>query len=142
MARRFGKPTVFVDTQPLLASLSTYDQHHEISIAYLRGYAESFTPIATSEWVLTEFLSGASKPPFRSAAAKVVDTLIESSLVTIVRANRADWKDGLALYSDRDDKEWSLVDCISILICRRLRIRNVLTHDHHFTQAGFEILIP
>jgi predicted nucleic acid-binding protein len=48
---------------------------------------------------------------------------------------------GLDLYERRGDKAYSLTDCMSMEICRERRIKRVLTHDHHFTQEGFEILL-
>jgi len=35
------------------------------------------------------------------------------------------------------DKDWSLVDAASFIVMRRLGITEVLTTDHHFSQAGF-----
>jgi predicted nucleic acid-binding protein len=49
--------------------------------------------------------------------------------------------EALCLYESRPDKRWSLVDCASMIICQRMKIGRVFTHDHHFRQAGFEILL-
>ena len=35
------------------------------------------------------------------------------------------------------DKDWSLVDAASFIVMRPLGITEVLTTDHHFSQAGF-----
>ncbi len=35
------------------------------------------------------------------------------------------------------DKDWSLVDCISFIIMKQNNINEALTTDHHFEQAGF-----
>jgi predicted nucleic acid-binding protein len=47
----------------------------------------------------------------------------------------------LQLYGDRPDKDWSMTDCSSFLIMRRLSIDSALTHDKHFEQAGFIALL-
>jgi len=49
--------------------------------------------------------------------------------------------DGLALYKARPDKEYSLTDCISMEAMRQEGISEILTHDNHFTQEGFTILL-
>ncbi len=41
----------------------------------------------------------------------------------------------------RLDKEYSLTDCMGMVICREYGITDVLTHDHHFAQEGFTILL-
>ena len=38
------------------------------------------------------------------------------------------------------DKDFSFTDCCSFLVMRELRIRRVLTLDHHFRQMGFEVV--
>lgn len=38
------------------------------------------------------------------------------------------------------DKEFSLTDCTSFVIMRELRLKRALTTDHHFRQAGFEVV--
>lgn len=48
---------------------------------------------------------------------------------------------GIALYADRADKHWSLTDCISFIVMEDRGIRDALTGDHHFRQAGFHSLL-
>lgn len=97
--------------------------------------------LITSDWVLTEFLNSASRLKRRGLAIAAVQGLKESPTTTVLAAARADWTLAFALYRAAADKEWSLVDCMSILACRRLGIKRVFTHDRHFRQAGFEILL-
>jgi predicted nucleic acid-binding protein len=44
-------------------------------------------------------------------------------------------------FSVRPDKEWSLTDCISFVVMNERGITDALTSDHHFEQAGFQILL-
>lgn len=48
---------------------------------------------------------------------------------------------GVELYRTRDDKEWSLTDCISFVVMRREGLTEALTGDRHFEQAGFTPLL-
>lgn len=48
---------------------------------------------------------------------------------------------GLDLYGARPDKGYSLTDCISMQTMRDRGIVEVLTHDHHFEQEGFVLLL-
>ena len=47
----------------------------------------------------------------------------------------------LELYERRADKDWSLTDCLSFLVMEDRGIRDALTADHHFEQAGFRALM-
>ena len=49
--------------------------------------------------------------------------------------------EGLNLYKKRSDKEYSLQDCISMVVMRKESITEILTSDHHFEQEGFTILM-
>ena len=64
----------------------------------------------------------------------VVET-INAGRVHIVRPGRDYAR------QQRDDKEWSLTDCISFVVMTREGIKEALTGDHHFKQAGFSILL-
>jgi predicted nucleic acid-binding protein len=48
---------------------------------------------------------------------------------------------GLDLYKARSDKSYSLTDCISMVTMRERSITDVLTHDRHFAQEGFNVLL-
>jgi hypothetical protein len=48
---------------------------------------------------------------------------------------------GLQLFGDRPDKEWSLTDCISFVVMEKEGVREALTGDKHFEQAGFVALL-
>lgn len=61
--------------------------------------------------------------------------------MTVLPASREMWDQGLVLYESRPDKEWSLIDCISILACRERGVMHVFTHDRHFEQAGFAVML-
>jgi predicted nucleic acid-binding protein len=48
---------------------------------------------------------------------------------------------GLKLYESRLDKGYSLTDCISMSVMRDRNLTEMLTHDRHFAQEGFIILL-
>jgi uncharacterized protein len=45
------------------------------------------------------------------------------------------------LFSQRLDKNWSLVDCAIFVIMQHHNILEAFTTDHHFEQAGFVCLL-
>ena len=58
----------------------------------------------------------------------------------VVPQSRESFLSGLALYSARPDKRYSLTDCISMQTMRREGIDEALTSDRHFEQEGFQAL--
>jgi predicted nucleic acid-binding protein len=77
----------------------------------------------------------------RRQASQFVRGLMANPRVRVLPATHAGWLAALALYEARHDKEWSLVDCHSILACKASKITRVLTSDHHFRQAGLQPLM-
>ena len=77
----------------------------------------------------------------RSNAAQGVRAILESDEVEVAAVDRFAFFQGLGLYESRPDKCYSLTDCVSMELMRSLGIREVLTHDHHFAQEGFAILL-
>jgi len=99
--------------------------------------------IVTSDPVLVEVLAYVSKrgPQARSAGLAFIDELRGDAGATSVRQTPELFDAGLDLYRSRLDKGYSLTDCMSMIVCRQRNVTQVLTHDHHFAQEGFEILL-
>lgn len=133
---------VFIDSAALIALVNRTDSLYARAIAIRDSLAATRTPFLTSDWVLAEVLATCAEPPMRARAVAAVASLRASGAATVVEATRGGWDAAFDLYRSRDDKDWSLVDCTSILICRSRSIQRVFTHDRHFAQAGFELLLP
>jgi len=80
-------------------------------------------------------------PHLRRAAASLVRSVLVDPGVTVIHQSHESFLEGLALYERRLDKGYSLVDCISMNVMRRQRIRRALTNDRHFGQEGFTVLV-
>jgi predicted nucleic acid-binding protein len=46
-----------------------------------------------------------------------------------------------AFFAKHSDQTWSFTDCVSFHLMKQLRLREALTSDHHFEQAGFVVLL-
>ncbi len=132
---------VLLDSWALIALMDRKDAGHLRAVRLSKRLRAAQRKRVVTEWVLAEFLGYAADLRWRSHAISTVEHLRQAADVQIIAANSADWQLGFDLYKSRADKEWSLVDCISILLCQRLGIPDVFSGDHHFEQAGLQILI-
>jgi hypothetical protein len=62
--------------------------------------------------------------------------------IEIVTLNRALLAEAINFYQARPDKAWGLTDCVSFVIMEQRGVREALTADKHFEQAGFKRLLP
>jgi predicted nucleic acid-binding protein len=130
---------VFADTFYFIALLNPTDAAHARAKAYTATFGER---MVTTDWVLTELADALAKTP--AGRAEVLATIADLRAdpdAEIVPFDPALQADGLALYARRMDKEWSLTDCVSFVVMEREGIRDALTGDKHFEQAGFNVLL-
>ncbi|MBI3653706.1 MAG: type II toxin-antitoxin system VapC family toxin [Acidobacteria bacterium] len=130
---------VFVDTFYLIALANPRDEWHEKAKAVGDSLGKSLQ--LTTESVLTEFLNFFCKsgPFMRQAVVEMVDAV--SQTTKVISQNHELFLCGLELYRSRLDKGYSLTDCISMVVMQEYNITDVLTHDKHFAQEGFRVLI-
>ena len=77
----------------------------------------------------------------RQTVAAFIRQILTDPAITVHPQSSQSFLSGLALYEARPDKEYSLTDCISMLVLRQEAITEVLTNDDHFKQEGFTILL-
>lgn len=128
---------VFADAYYYLALLNRADQDHDRAVALSQEYRAGQL---TTTWVLTEVADAFAAPWQRGRFPTFLAQLRATPCVTIVPPTLDLCDRGVALYANRPDKAWSLTDCISFLVMEERRVREALTCDHHFEQAGFRIL--
>ena len=95
----------------------------------------------TTTAVLIEFADALASPASRQVAAEYLRSLPLDTTIDVVPVDDDLWARGLALYEQRPDKGWSLTDCISFIVMEDRGIRDALTGDSHFEQAGFRALL-
>jgi predicted nucleic acid-binding protein len=132
---------VFADACYWIASLNERDSLHEI--ATLLSDNLGARRVVTTELVLIEILNFFAElgPEKRRAAVTLAQTLREDTGLDVIDLSETKFWNAVAFYNARPDQEWGLVDCASFQIMQTRGIHEALTNDHHFTQAGFTILM-
>ena len=128
---------VFADTFFYLALLDDTEPDHE------RALAESKISrlIVTTEFVLLELGNACARAEDHADFLVLVAGMRASPRVKIIPLASELFNRGLARMRERSDKNWSLTDCISFVVMEAEGIREALTGDQHFEQAGFKALL-
>lgn len=123
-----GWACLFINTQPYHAQA---DRCFRLALQQQRN-------IVTTNYVLTELVALLSSPlriP-RSRIFEVIDAIKTAPYVQIVHIDEATDAAAWNLCKSRSDKAWSLVDCSSFIVMQQLNLKEALTTDQHFEQAG------
>jgi predicted nucleic acid-binding protein len=132
-------PELFADSFYWIALANPADACHQ----EVTRFSQMHHVLVTTDEVLTEFLNyfaGAGERK-RAVIARMFEEAMSHPQIVVLAQTRDSLLRGFGLYTARGDKGYSLTDCISMKAMRERNIREVLTHDHHFEQEGFTILL-
>ena len=131
----------FVDTLYFVALFNPKDQWHGRAIDASKLVAE--TKLITTEDVLVELLNFFSEygEKARRGAVAQAEGILSAANIEVTPQSHDAFMAGLTLYRARPDKGYSLTDCISMHTMRERGVTEILTHDDHFRQEGFKVLL-
>lgn len=132
---------IFVDTAALIALGNKRDQFHAQATALFKQLLTEQRHFVTTNAVLLELTNAFSAAAYKSVAIQLIHLIQASSQWDIVFVDEALMTRGLQHFAQRADKDWSLVDCIGMLIAKDFGCTEIFTNDHHFEQAGFRNLM-
>ncbi len=132
---------VFIDTGYLVALLNRADALHAQAKALAAGWKEGDRSVITTDAVLLEFANFFAKSQLRIACLAAIRRIRGSSGWTIEQLTTQLRGRGETRYAAHPDKSWSLTDCISMEVMLDHGMHEAATPDHHFTQAGFRVLM-
>ena len=133
--------SVFLDTSGLIALVNADDPSHASTNGLVKEWGTTRRALITTDWVLAETGNGLARTPARRRFVEAVGALTRSPNCRIIRVDAAIFDRALEMYAQVQDKSWGLVDCASFIVMRVEGIRDALTSDQHFVQAGFKPLL-
>lgn len=134
---------IFADTAGLASFVDESQLDHQAAVDDVKRVYQAQGKIITTNYVLAELTALFTRPLRLPKVKQLIffERLRASSWMQIIHIDEALDQAAWELWSKRQDKDWSLVDCASFVVMRQLGITDALTTDHHFEQAGFVRLL-
>jgi predicted nucleic acid-binding protein len=129
---------VLLDTGAIYALADRNDADHSAVRAI---YLDAERRFVTHDLVLVEAFSLLTKRLNKPAALQTIGALRRSARVEIVPLAPNLLEAAWARCERYADKEWDWIDCTSFELMARRGLREALSLDHHFVQAGFVLLV-
>ncbi len=129
---------VFADTSFYAAMWNPLDQWHQVAKEWASRHP---VHVVLTEFVIVELGNYLSGSRSRSYFSRLVRYLRGDARTSVIPATSDLLQAGLDLHEARQDKEWSVTDCISFIVMEEQGLTEALSADHHFEQAGFTILL-
>ncbi len=130
---------VFADSYYFLALLNPRDAANAKARSITARLTSSL--ILTTEFILLEVGNGLCRQSTRWLFDSFLSSIDQVNGVEVFPLTSLLYQEAVALYRKRPDKDWSLTDCTSFVIMEDRGITEALTADHHFVQAGFQVLM-
>ena len=128
-----------MDTAGWVASVNADDLHYAGVTRSLNTWLEQGGLLVTTDYVMDETLTHL-RNRFGLEVAQAWWEQIERSprlrweWVGMARAEKA-----REMFFHHRDKDYSFTDCTSFVVMKELRLKQALTTDRHFRQAGFQV---
>lgn len=132
---------IWVDTSAFVAWFDRTEKRHKKTDALITGFARAGTAMITSDYIVDETCTLLKARGDAHAALRFLDLLDRSA------AFRLEWVGSLRFdltrqfFRKHSDHGYSFTDCTSFVLMRELRLKDALTTDSHFIEAGFHALL-
>ena len=133
--------SVFVDTSALIALGNIRDQFHAKTKKVFKELVITKSHFLTTNAVILELTNAFSDVKYKPIAIRLLNLIEKSNNWTVINIDEEMMKKGINRFKQMKDKDWSVVDCISMIIAEDSDIIKIFTNYHHFVQAGFIILL-
>lgn len=131
---------LFVDSAGWMACADAADPAHRAACAARDRWLEREGLLLTTDYVIDETLSLIRFRLDLAASEQWWQSVADSPRVRQESIHRERAERARAIFFRYRDKDFSFTDCTSFALMRELRLRQALTTEAHFKQAGFQML--
>lgn len=132
--------SIFVDTSAFYSLFDRNDTNHAAASHIWRQLLAENASLVTTNYVIVETTALVQHRLGMVAAQDFHDAVVPLFVVEWV--NEQIHRAGVAALLTAHRRQFSLVDCVSFEVCRRLAVQQVFAFDNHFVEQGFTLLAP
>jgi predicted nucleic acid-binding protein len=132
---------IFVDSSAWVALFYKRDARHDAAIKAHRAFLESRCRYITSNFVFDETVTFLRNTIGHAAAVDFGDRLRNTGLANLIQIDDVLEQRAWEIFKQYADKQFSFTDCTSFALMQKINLTEAFTHDHHFEQFGFNVLL-
>lgn len=132
---------VFVDSSGLYALADRRDSYHTQAEERVGKLIESGIRLVLTDYIIDETCTLAKARAGSDAALRLLEIVERSRAIDMFWIGVEHFEAAKAFLRRHVDHGYSFTDCTSFVVMDKLRIRDALTSDHHFVEAGFRMLL-
>jgi len=133
---------VFADSAFLYALVDRRDAAHRAAVERLHSLRVEQRPLISTDYVMSEALTLTKARAGSVAALRLLDRIEATALMRVDWIGPARFSAAKSFFRKHSDHGYSFTDCTSFIVMHELKIRDALTTDRHFAEAGFRPLLP
>jgi predicted nucleic acid-binding protein len=132
---------VFVDTSGFYSLLVRRDDRHQQASDFLRQARLCKRRFITTDYVLDETATLLKARSCGHLVPVLLETVFSSAACTVHWTDADRFRTTCDFFLKHEDQAWSFTDCLSFVVMKDQRLRDSLTKDSHFREAGFQPLL-
>jgi len=132
---------VFVDTSGFYALLVRRDDRHQQASRLLQEAGPRRGRFVTTDYVLDETATLLKARGHGHLVPVLLETVFASAACTVHWTDADRFRATCDFFLKHEDQAWSFTDCLSFVVMNDRRLRDSLTKDDHFREAGFQPLL-
>ena len=132
---------IFVDTSGFYALLVKRDDRHRQAGEFLSESRSRKGRFLTTDYVLDETATLLKARGHGHLVPVLLDSVFGSTICTVEWTDADRFRATSDFFNKHEDQAWSFTDCLSFVVMKPRRIREALTKDAHFREAGFQPLL-
>ena len=129
--------SLFLDANFVIALEVSDDQHHNEGTEHWKTLIDIPLSLVTTSYVFDEVVTFLNSRRQHDKAVRVGNNLRSAANIELVQVDEPLFYEAWSYFGQHADKTYSLTDCVSFVLMKRLGIAEALTFDKHFVQAGF-----